>query len=219
MILETFPVGLLQCNCSVFGDETTGEALVIDPGDEIERVVAVVKRHGLRITGIVITHAHIDHVGGAKKLRDISGAPVYMNANDADLYKTLEMQAAWIGMHRAPEQGPIDVPMNEGDKVTVGPASGTVLYTPGHTQGSVSLYFPLPEAETAGSAKILFAGDTLFHGSIGRTDLPGGNTKQIYRSIKEKLYTLPEETIVIPGHGDFTTIGEERSYNPFVRGD
>ncbi len=212
MILETFPVGMLQCNCSVFGDESTGEALVIDPGDEIERVLAVVRRHGLRITMIVVTHAHIDHVGGAKKLRDLTGAPVHMNANDAGLYETLEMQAAWIGMRHAPERGPIDVPLQDGDTITIGGASGTVLHTPGHTQGSVSLYFPLVDQ------KKLFAGDTLFQGSIGRTDLPGGNSKQIFRSIRDKLLVLPDDTVVIPGHGDRTTIGEERELNPFLQG-
>src|SRR5258708_5247470 len=156
MILETFPVGMLQCNCSVFGDESTGEALVIDPGDEIDRVLAIVRRHALRVTMIVVTHAHIDHIGGAKKLRDATGAPVHMNANDAELYETLEMQAAWVGMHEAPERGPIDVLLNDGDSLKIGAATGTVLHTPGHTQGSVSLYFPMPEE------KKLFAGDTLF---------------------------------------------------------
>ena len=208
MILETFPVGRLQCNCSIFGDESTGEALVIDPGDEIERIVLMLRRHNLRVTMIAVTHAHIDHVGGAKKLHDLTGAPVYMNPNDMELYGTLEMQAAWIGMSEAPERGPIDVPLNDGDKLTVGAATGTVLFTPGHTQGSVSLHF----------GDTLFAGDTLFQGSIGRTDLPGGNTKQIFRSIKDKLLVLPDETVVIPGHGDLTTIGEERESNPFLQG-
>jgi hydroxyacylglutathione hydrolase len=212
VILETFPVGILQCNCSVFGDESTGEALVIDPGDEIERVVAAVKRHGLRITMIAITHAHIDHIGGAKKLRDLTGAPVHMNANDAELYESLDEQAAWIGMRYLPERGPIDVSLNDGDKLTIGTTTGTVLHTPGHTQGSVSLYFPMTDEEK------LFAGDTLFQNSIGRTDLPGGNTKQIFRSIRDKLLVLPDDTIVIPGHGELTTIGEERESNPFLRG-
>jgi len=212
MILETFPVGMLQCNCSVFGDESTGEALVIDPGDEIERVLAIARRHGLRITMIVVTHAHIDHIGGAKKLRDLTGAPVHMNANDAELYETLDMQAAWIGMRYLPERGAIDVPLNDGDRLAIGGATGTVLHTPGHTQGSVSLYFPMADE------KKLFAGDTLFQGSIGRTDLPGGNTKQIFRSIRDKLLVLPDDTVVIPGHGEITTIGEERESNPFLRG-
>jgi hydroxyacylglutathione hydrolase len=211
MILETFPVGWLQCNCSVFGDEATGEAIVIDPGDEITKVVAALEKHKLRVKMIAVTHAHIDHVGGAKKLHDLTGAPVYMNTADSELYDMLDMQAAWIGLRQAPERGPIDVSLNDGDKLIVGDVAGTVLHTPGHTQGSVSLYFPLAEE------KRLFAGDTLFQGSIGRTDLPGGNTKQILRSIHDKLLVLPDETIVVPGHGSATTIGAERDSNPFLQ--
>ncbi len=209
MILETFPVGRLQCNCSILGDEETREAMVIDPGDEIGRIVKTLERHKLKVKTIVVTHAHIDHIGGAKKLHDLTGAPVHMNTNDSDLYAMLETQAAWIGMAHAPERGPIDVALNDGDTLAVGASAGTVLHTPGHTQGSVSLYFP--------NEMRLFAGDTLFQGSIGRTDLPGGNTRQILQSIHDKLLMLPDDTIVIPGHGGLTTIGEEREGNPFLQ--
>ncbi len=212
MIHEILPVGWLQCNCSVFGDQEGGEAIVIDPGDEPEQILAVLQRHNLRLSRIVITHAHIDHVNGARKLKETTGAPVYMNAADLGLYRALPEQASWIGLP-APEPPPaIDAPLKEGDIVRVGSTEGTVLHTPGHTQGSISLYFPNAQG------KKLFAGDTLFQGSIGRTDLPGGNTAQILRSLHGKLLALDDDTVVIPGHGPLTTIGEERAHNPFLQG-
>jgi glyoxylase-like metal-dependent hydrolase (beta-lactamase superfamily II) len=209
MIHEVLPVGTLACNCSVFGDESTREAMVVDPGDEIERILEIVARHGLTVKAIVITHAHIDHIGGAQKLKQATGAPVYMNLNDEKLQQMMEVQAAWLGVE-TPETVVIDAPANDGDKLTVGTGEFHVIHTPGHTQGSISLYLP-------GEAKLV-AGDTLFRDSIGRTDLPGGDTKQILRSIHNKLLQLPEETLVIPGHGDNTTIGREKRSNPFLVG-
>ncbi len=200
---------MLQCNCSVFGDESTGEALVVDPGDEISKVLEVIRRHGLTVKAIVITHAHIDHIGGAQKLKLATGAPVYMNAADEDLQKMMDEQARWLGT-RTPDAVEIDVAAKEGDRILVGATEFHVLHTPGHTQGSISLYIP--------SEQKLVAGDTLFQGSIGRTDLPGGDYQQIQRSIHSQLLPLPEETVVIPGHGDNTTIGHERRFNPFLRG-
>ena len=207
MIHEILRVGPLQCNCSIFGDEQSREALVVDPGDDIDQVLAIIRRHQLKVTAILITHAHIDHIGGAQKLKQATGAPVYMNANDMELKRMLGIQASWLGMPE-PEQPEIDVPIKEGDRLIVGPAEFHVLHTPGHTQGSVSLWIP--------SEGKLVAGDTLFRGSIGRTDLPGGDGRQILRSIRDKLLPLPPETIVIPGHGDNTTIGRERQFNPFL---
>lgn len=212
MIHEILPVGWLQCNCSIFGDQEGGEAVVIDPGDETDRILEVLRRHRLKVSLIAITHAHIDHIGGAKKLKDATGAPVYMNEADLGLYRMMPAQALMIGLPRPPETTAIDAPLKEGDTIRVGPASGTVLHTPGHTQGSICIYFP-----DAGGKK-LFAGDTLFEGSIGRTDLPGGNTAQIFSSIKNKLLALDDDTMVIPGHGGLTTIGRERADNPFLRG-
>jgi hydroxyacylglutathione hydrolase len=207
MTHEIIPVGMLQCNCSVFGDEQTREGLVVDPGDDIEAVLEIVRRNGLTVKAIVITHAHIDHIGGAQKMKAATGAPVYMNPNDAELAAMLDMQAAWLGM-RTPEQVEVDTPAKDGDRLLVGATEVHVLHTPGHTQGSISLWLP--------SEGKLVAGDTLFRDSIGRTDLPGGDGRQIVRSIHEKLWTLPEETVVIPGHGSNTTIGREKQFNPFV---
>src|SRR5580704_13079744 len=208
MIHEILPVGMLQCNCSIFGDEQSREAIVIDPGDNIEEIVAILQKHSLKVKAIVITHAHIDHIGGAAKLKALTGAPVHMNQDDAELYDRLEMQAGWLGVE-TPDRTAIDTEAREGDSLKLGNAEFQVLHTPGHTQGSISLWIP---AENK-----LVAGDTLFRDSIGRTDLPGGDGRQILRSIHDKLLPLPEETIVIPGHGANTTIGREKQFNYFLR--
>jgi hydroxyacylglutathione hydrolase len=207
MIHEILPVGPLQCNCSIIGDENTREAMVIDPGDEIEDVVALLQKHGLTVKQIVITHAHIDHIGGAAKLRKLTGAPVLLNQNDYALLKMLDVQAAWVGM-AVPEQVQIDQPLANGDKLQTGNLEATVMHTPGHTEGSVCLYFAAEHK--------LIAGDTLFAGSIGRTDLPGGSLKKIMSSLHERVLTLPDETVVIPGHGPLTSIGAERETTPFL---
>jgi glyoxylase-like metal-dependent hydrolase (beta-lactamase superfamily II) len=192
----------------VIGDEISREAIVIDPGDDVSGIVEILDRHGLKAKMIVITHAHIDHIGGAHKLRQLTGAPVYMHEDDKMLSDRLDFQAAWLGIE-TPEDPGIDTPAREGDVLRAGSIAAEVLHTPGHTPGSISLYLPLENK--------LIAGDTLFRGSVGRTDLPGGDTAQIGRSIKGKLYALPEHTIVFPGHGQTTTIGEEKRSNPFVR--
>ena len=208
MIHEILPVGPLQCNCSIVGDEQTHEAMVIDPGDDIADVLAILQKHNLQVKQIVITHAHIDHVGGAMKLRQATGAPILLNHNDYTLLKMLDLQAAWLGM-KSPGKVEIDQSISDQDKVQAGPLAANVLYTPGHTEGSICLYFP--------AEKKLIAGDTLFAGSIGRTDLPGGSFDKIIQSLHTKLLALPDETVVVPGHGPMTTIGEERENNPFLR--
>jgi len=208
MIIETFPVGPLQCNCTILGDKTNGEAIVIDPGDEVGRIHRRVCELGLKVKQILVTHAHIDHVGGALRLKRLTGAPILLNENDLALLDMMEMQAAWLGI-KPPETASPDESLSDGQSVGLGSFPAKVIHTPGHTQGSVCLHFaPL---------NLLIAGDTLFAGSIGRTDLPGGNSEQILESIQSRLLTLAEETQVIPGHGPSTTIGAERRRNPFLR--
>jgi len=208
MIHEILPVGPLQCNCSIIGDEASREAMVIDPGDEIQNVLAIIEKHHLQVKQIVITHAHIDHVGGAMKLRAATGAPILLNQNDYALLKMLDVQASWIGMP-SPGEVEIDQAVGQADTVKAGSVAGNVIFTPGHTEGSICLYFP--------NEKRLIAGDTLFAGSIGRTDLPGGSFKKIIASLHDKLLALPDDTIVVPGHGPMTTIGQERETNPFLK--
>ena len=208
MIHEILPVGPLQCNCSVIGDESSREAIVIDPGDDIEDVLALLRKHHLQVKQIVITHAHIDHVGGAMKLRAATGAPMLLNQNDYALLKMLDVQAAWIGV-ATPEKVEIDQNLRDADMVKAGSLAAQVLHTPGHTEGSVCLYFP--------AEKKLIAGDTLFAGSIGRTDLPGGSYEKILHSLHNRVLALPDETVVVPGHGPITTIGDERESNPFLQ--
>jgi len=214
LIHEILPVGWLQCNCSVVGDPATREAVVIDPGDEVERILEIIARHDLMVRAIVNTHAHIDHVGGLHKMKQATGAPVLMHSEDLELYRHLDVQASWIGV-ATPHTVEVDSFLKEGDSVRWGGLEARVLHTCGHTPGSISLYMPDPRNSARGR---LFAGDTLFAGSIGRTDLWGGSFEGIMRSIHTKLLALPDETLVYPGHGPSTTIGAERETNPFLKG-
>lgn len=233
IIHEVIPVGLLQCNCSILGDPQTGEAIVVDPGDEVERILEILRRHNLKVRSIVSTHTHIDHVGGLARLHQVTGAPVLIHEGDLELYRHLDMQAQWLGIP-TPEVMRIQDFLKEGDALRWGGLEARVLHTPGHTPGSICLVVdhaggtsddgaadqsvppPSPQPLAAGSPRLI-SGDTLFQGSIGRTDLWGGSYPQIIRSIREKLIVLPEDVAVYPGHGDPTTIGAEREDNPFLR--
>jgi glyoxylase-like metal-dependent hydrolase (beta-lactamase superfamily II) len=208
MIHKVLPVGPLQCNCSIIGDETTHEAMVIDPGDDIDEILGIIAQHNLKVKQIVITHAHIDHVGGAMKLRAQTGAPILLNQNDYALLKMLDVQANWLGM-KSPGKVEIESGLTHDETLRAGSLTASVLHTPGHTEGSVCLYFA--------AEKLLIAGDTLFARSIGRTDLPGGSFEKIMSSLHNRVLALPDETLVIPGHGPRTTIGEEREQNPFLK--
>jgi glyoxylase-like metal-dependent hydrolase (beta-lactamase superfamily II) len=207
MIHEILPVGALQCNCSILGDEASGEAIVVDPGDEVLRILALLQRHNLTVKQILVTHAHIDHIAGAARLQALTGAPVLYNQNDLPLVKMMDVQAGWLGS-TTPEVHPPDDTLDDGKLISITNISGSILFTPGHTQGSVCLYLP--------EQGLLLAGDTLFAGSVGRTDLPGGDGPTLIRSIHSKLLPLPDSTVVIPGHGPQTTIGNERETNPFL---
>ena len=215
MIYIKLPVGMLQCNCLIIGDPKSREAIVIDPGDEVERILGLLGRYKLTVKVIVSTHAHIDHVGGLAKLHQYTGAPVMMHNDDLPLYHGMEVQAAFLGME-TPELVDVDHLLKEGDTLSWGSFQANVIHTPGHSPGSVSLYLP----KDTGSVKLtqpqLFAGDTLFAGSIGRTDLWGGSFDQIMDSLKSKLLQLPDDTVVHPGHGPTTSIGHERHSNPFL---
>lgn len=210
MIHEILPVGRLACNCSIFGDESTREAIVVDPGDgeDLTAIQGVLARHGLTVKAIFITHAHIDHIGGAAKLKALTGAPVYMHSDDQKIYDDMETLAQWIGM-RTPDRTLIDAAARDGDTLRLGETDFHVFHTPGHTPGSLCLFIP--------AEKKLIAGDTLFRDSIGRTDLPGGDSDLILSSIHNKLLPLPDDTRVICGHGPATTIGREKERNPFLR--
>ena len=209
MIIETFPVGWLQCNCTILGDEQTREAIVIDPGDDPLEILARLEKHGLTAKQIICTHTHIDHVGAISELQERMEAPAVIHKADLFLFEKLDMQAQWIGMPM-PKRGTIEHFVQDGDAVACQGVEIGVIHTPGHTPGSSSFHL-------VNDRNILFTGDTLFAESIGRTDLWGGSQPEIIASIQKKLMSFNDDTLVIPGHGQATTVGHERRYNPFLK--
>jgi len=208
LIIETIPVGMLLCNCVILGDEATKRAIVIDPGDEVDKIGALLEKHGLSVTAIVATHGHIDHVGGIAVLKALTGAPAMLHEGDAPMYENVALQAQWLGVP-TPETTQIDKYLTDRQHIEFGKHKLEVRHTPGHSPGSVSFVAPH-------DVPIIFAGDTLFAGSIGRTDLWGGSFDEIIRSIKGTLLPMPDDSVVLPGHGPRTTIGVERTTNPFL---
>ena len=208
MHVETFPVGPLACNCSIVADLALGRAMVIDPGGDFGRIRDRLATLRVTVDAILLTHGHVDHVGAAADLQALSGAPVKLHGADRFVYELLPLQAAMVGLP-APAPAQLDLSLGDGAILRLGATDIRVLHTPGHSPGSVG--FLLEQ----GSEARLFAGDTLFRDGVGRTDLWGGDEDALLRSIRSRLWTLPDHTVVIPGHGEFTTIGEERRSNPF----
>ncbi len=209
MIVETFPVGPLQCNCTILGCEEKKEAIVIDPGEDREKILEVLSRHELTVKYLLHTHAHFDHIGMAGPLKREGHGKILLHQGDQFLYEALDEQAGWFGLS-VPKGDSVDHWLHPGEEISFGSESLKVLHTPGHTPGSCTFCLE--------KQKILFTGDTLFRGSIGRTDLPGGDSRQILHSIKEQILGLQEEYEIVPGHGRNTTLSWESQNNPFLDG-
>ncbi len=209
-VIRTFSVGPLQCNCTILGDPDSGEAVVIDPGDEPQKILRVLESLRLSPVALLHTHAHFDHITGSREVREATGAPIRLHADDFPLYDALPEQAALFGLEAAPPLPP-DAPLSDEETIRFGPWAISAIHTPGHTPGSTCF-------RLEGDDAVLFSGDTLFRRSIGRTDLWGGDPETILASIREKLFRLPGDLPVVCGHGPGTTIREEKRLNPFAGG-
>jgi glyoxylase-like metal-dependent hydrolase (beta-lactamase superfamily II) len=210
LLVETFPAGPLQCNCSVVACADTKDAIVIDPGGEVERIAEIVAYYDLTVHSILHTHAHLDHIYCTHDVKQAHGGEICLHRDDTFLYDGFEMQCAMFGLP-VRDVSPIDRFVEHGETIALGKHALDVIHTPGHTPGSICFEI------TDGSRTIVFAGDTLFRRSIGRTDLPGGDAVALQHSIRERLYTRDLDAIVVPGHGPSTRLGEEARSNPFVR--
>jgi hydroxyacylglutathione hydrolase len=211
ILRETFPAGPLQCNCTILACGDSKEAIVIDPGGEVERIAEVVAHYDLTVRAIIHTHAHLDHIFATRDVKETHGGDICLHRDDLFLYDGIAAQAAMFGWSVRPA-APVDRYVDDGDQIAFGKRAALVVHTPGHTPGSICFEVAVP-----GERPVLFAGDTLFRGSVGRTDLPGGHAATLVRSIRERLYTRDLDAVVIPGHGPSTTLGDEARANPFVR--
>lgn len=209
MLYETFPVGPFMCNCTIIGDDATKDAIIIDPGDEAERILDIVRANDLTVKYLVHTHAHMDHITGTRRLKEETGAEILLHSGDAWLYENLQTQASMFGFN-VQDPLPVDRYLEDGETIVFGAAETSVVHTPGHSPGSVC--FRLEDGKD-----IVFSGDTLFAQGIGRTDLWGGSFDTLIESIQTRLLSFDEETIVHPGHGPSTTIWEEKRQNPWLQ--
>ncbi|MBO8129123.1 MAG: MBL fold metallo-hydrolase [Peptococcaceae bacterium] len=208
MLLEVLPVGALQANCYIIGCDKTKQAFIIDPGDEPEKILAAVRSLGVTVAGILLTHGHADHIGAASAVKKSLNCPVYIHPEDSAMLTDSKLNlSSFLGRDTVLEAP--DHTLTDGQGLHAGEMELTVAHTPGHTAGGVCFI----------ANGVIFSGDTLFAGSIGRTDLPGGEMETLIASIKNKLLVLPDETRVYPGHGPLTTIGEEKRNNPFLNED
>lgn len=214
LLVETFPVGAFGCNCSIVACPDTREAIVIDPGGDPEHVLEVVSHYDLTVKAAIHTHAHLDHIAATRDVKEATGCTIHLHPGDQFLYDGFAMQARMFGW-KVRDVLPVDAALAHDETMSFGKKQLRVVHTPGHTPGSVC--FELGD-ETTGGVPLLFAGDTLFRRSIGRTDLPGGDGQLIVRSIRERLWAMNPDTKVVCGHGDGTTIGDEMKKNPFVGG-
>lgn len=207
MIIETIPVGPLQVNCYILGCEESGEGVVIDAGGSVDRILSKVKANGLKIKYLLSTHGHFDHVGGNRALLEATGARYMIHERDAFLLSMASSSARSFGVEVENSPEPDDF-LEDGMTIEFGKQQLQVIFTPGHSPGGCSLF--------CANEGVVFTGDTLFNGSVGRTDLPGGSMEMLIRAIKQRLFTLPETTRVYPGHGPSSTIAIERVSNPYV---